>query len=627
MPQRPETQLISDPQAMALQAAGRIQTVRRDVHQLREALAEVPLWRPAAGLQQQCIRTLEIIDALAERLDYKLVATLIGPCGSGKSTLLNALAGVDELSATGTERPTTRNLVVLSRDPDDAGQLRQRLGGQDVALRSSPAAAALEHVILIDTPDTDSTEQQRHLALLQQAIGLSDILICVFNAENPKTRDHADVLAPFVAMFDGQSLVAVLNRCDRLEETELREIIRPEFEQYLADAWPRTVERVLCLSARRHLQRPAWDPQAPPRHAFDQFEVLRDLVFGAYNRPGFAADRRVRNAEALRNYLWRQAREAVIAVGPQLEKARRDIQAVHRQAFSDALEVLASRQSGLPAGTSALLYQQLSQRWSGPVGWLVAVWSRLLTFGGGLGQVLRPAHIVGRMLRSSSPGEPALPKTAGAEPAFERYRLTLLKRWPTVAEDLVAAGFDPTVRQTGTLVREGESVGRDLALTWNTALAAETERAARAMSGGPVQLLFNLPVLAVLAYTGWLTVSGFFNGHYLAPGFFLHATVATVVVLFLSFFLLQGALRLLARPERVLKKALETARRQLAGISPRAAAPLEEQVAVLLDQVLPLAGAAGRRAGRTGDGGDATRRQSAFSKNTNRIGTEYDAQH
>ncbi len=601
MPQRPETQLIPDPQAMALQAAGRIQTVRRDVHQLREALAEVPLWRPAAGLEQQCTRALEIIDALAERLDYKLVVTFIGPCGSGKSTLLNALAGVDELSATGTERPTTRNLVVLSRDPDDAGQLRQRLGGEEVVLRSSPAAAALEHVILIDTPDTDSTEQQRHLALLQQAIGLSDILICVFNAENPKTRDHADVLAPFVAMFDGQSLVAVLNRCDRLDETELREVIRPEFEQYLADAWPRCVERVLCVSARSHLRRPAWDSQAPPRHGFDQFAALRDLVFGTYNRPGFAADRRVRNAEALRDYLWRQAREAVIAVGPQLEKARRDIQSLHRQAFSDALEVLASRQSGLPAGTSALLYQQLSQRWSGPVGWLVAGWSRLLHFGGGLGHLLRPAQLVGRMLRPSAAGEPMLPETAGAESAFERYRLTLLKQWPTVAETLVTAGFDPAVRQSGALVREGESVGRDLALTWNTALAAETQHAARAMSGGVVQLLFNLPVLAVLAYTGWLTVNGFFDGHYLNAGFFLHATVATGVVLFLSFFLLQGALRLLARPERVLKKTLEAARRHLAGLSPATAAPLEEQVAVLLDRVLPLAGAVARKTDRTGD--------------------------
>jgi len=579
---------------MALQAAGRIETVRRDVHHLQEALAKASLWRPAAGLQQQCARALEITEALAERLDYKLVVTLIGPCGSGKSTLLNALAGVDELSPSGIERPTTRELVVLSRDPDDAGQLRRRLGGGEVVLRSSPAAATLEHVILIDTPDTDSTEQQRHLVLLQQAIGLSDILICVFNAENPKTRDHADVLAPFVALFDGQSLVAVLNRCDRLNENELRKVILPEFQHYLADAWPRPVERVLCLSARSHLRRPDWDPQAAPRHAFDQFDDLRELVFGAYNRPGFAADRRVRNAEALRDYVWRQAREAVIAAGPQLEKAREDMRTVHRQALAEALEVLASRQSSLPAGTSALLYQQLSQRWSGPVGWLVAGWSRLLNFGGSLGQMLRPAHMVSRMLRPSAGGVQRVPETAGAEPAFERYRLALLKHWPAVAETLVAAGFDPAVRQTGTLVQQGESVGRDLALTWSTALAAETERTARAMSGGLLQLLFNLPVLAVLAYTGWLAVSGFFDGHYLNAGFFLHAAVAAGVVLFLSFFLLQGALRLLARPERVLKKTLEAARRQLSGLTPAAAAPLEEQVAVLLDQVLPLAGAVNR---------------------------------
>jgi energy-coupling factor transporter ATP-binding protein EcfA2 len=601
MPPHAEAEMIPDRQAMALRAAGRIETIRHDVASLQAALDKASLWRPATGLQSQCSRALEIIDALAERLDYKLVVTLIGPCGSGKSTLLNALAGVDELSRTGIERPTTRELVVLSRDPDDAGQLRQRLGGGEVVLRSSPAAAALEHVILIDTPDTDSTEQQRHLLLLQQAITLSDILICVFNAENPKTRDHADVLAPYVALFDGQSLVAVLNRCDRLDENELHDVILPEFRHYLADAWPRPVEQVLCLSARSHLRRPDWDPKAPPRHAFDQFEDLRELVFGAYNRPGFAADRRVRNAGALRDFIFQQVREQIVAIGPQLEDARRHMQTVHREALGVALETLASRQSGLPAGTSALLYQQLSQRWSGPVGWLVAAWSRLLNFGGSLGQMLRPGHLVGRLLRPSGSDEQRLPETDGAEPAFERYRLALLKRWPAVAEILVEAGFDPSVRQTGTLVKQGERVGQDLARRWNTALAAEVERSARLMSGGAVQLVFNLPVLAVLAYTGWLTVSGFFNGHYLNAGFFLHAAVATVVVLFLSFFLLQGALRLLARPERALKKTLETARQQLTALSPVAPDPLEKQVAILLDQVLPLAGAVHRQAGRNSE--------------------------
>ena len=266
--------MISALQAAALQAAGRVETVRQDVDQLRGALEKAFLWHPAAGLKRQCSQALDVIDALTERLNFKLVVTLIGPCGSGKSTLLNALAGVDELSRTGIQRPTTRHLVVLSRDPDDAVQLQARLGDGTVVMRSSPVAGALEHVVLIDTPDTDSTEQERHLALLQRAVTLSDILICVFNAENPKTRDHVDVLAPHVAMFDGQSLVAVLNRCDRLDQDELQGEILPEFERYIVDAWPRPVEQVLCLSARSNLQHPAWDPKASPRHAFDQFEIL-----------------------------------------------------------------------------------------------------------------------------------------------------------------------------------------------------------------------------------------------------------------------------------------------------------------------------------------------------------------
>ena len=57
------------------------------------------------------------------RLDQQLVVTLIGPSGAGKSTLLNALAGVDHLSPTGLQRPTTQNLVVLSNNGEAARQL------------------------------------------------------------------------------------------------------------------------------------------------------------------------------------------------------------------------------------------------------------------------------------------------------------------------------------------------------------------------------------------------------------------------------------------------------------------------------------------------------------------------
>ena len=44
----------------------------------------------------------------------------------------------------------------------------------------------------------------------------ADVVVCVFNAENPKTKSHIDILAPLVAYFDGPALVAAVERCGEL---------------------------------------------------------------------------------------------------------------------------------------------------------------------------------------------------------------------------------------------------------------------------------------------------------------------------------------------------------------------------------------------------------------------------
>ena len=97
-------------------------------------------------------------------------------------------------------------------------------------VRSSPAADLLRHMILVDTPDTDSTASDLHRPLILRAVEHSDILLCVFDAQNPKRRDHADFMAPLVQRFHGASLVAVLNQVDRLGEKELTTEIAPEFK-------------------------------------------------------------------------------------------------------------------------------------------------------------------------------------------------------------------------------------------------------------------------------------------------------------------------------------------------------------------------------------------------------------
>jgi len=320
--------MLSNRQAAALKAIGQIEGFKNDLNHLGSVLDDLSLWRPAAALKKQCGEAIRMIDAIADRFDRKLVVTIVGPCGAGKSTLLNALAAVDDLSPAGHQRPTTGHVIVFSSDRRDADQLVTGLGSESVEVRSSPTADLLEHVLLIDTPDTDSSAYQKHGPLVREAIAHSDILLCVFDSENPKRKDHVDFLAPFVSRFNGESLVGVINKVDRQDEKELKKRILPDFAAYIRDAWQIPIDRMFCISARRHLQNPQFDPTAAPKHDFDEFEDLQALIFDNMNRARYVVDRRLENARSLRDFVMAEAvreistqREPLLTARQQMREA------------------------------------------------------------------------------------------------------------------------------------------------------------------------------------------------------------------------------------------------------------------------------------------------------------------
>ncbi len=565
---------MMDAQMAKLRAMGELETVRSDIQGLAETLSGLTLWRPAVGMRKACDESLIMLDRLVERFDRKLVVTLVGPSGSGKSTLLNALAGQDHLSPSGHRRPTTQHVVAFCRQAADAEQLASRLGPENIKIHASEAADSLENIILIDTPDTDSTHQERHIPIIHQAISLSDVLVCVFDGENPKRRDHTDFLAPYVRLFSGESLVVAVNKCDRLAESELIDTIMPEFSRYIRDAWSATPAAVLSVSARSHLKDPGWNPAAMPRHDRNQFDELQQLILGTFNRSGFSVDRRLENARRLRAYI-----QQTVNAEAQKEKEHLDL-AIQRMAASQAeamrQAVAAFRGDGntLMPGINVRLYQQLAQRWLGPVGWLVALWTRILVFGTGVLGLLRFGNpvrqIVGavsavRHYADSKKAVDAADRGSGAGTALQRYDSAIARTWPDIAETLVKGRFAPVVREARHAPGYGEEVGQRLSEIWNDALEDELVKTGRRLSGGLLQLLFNLPVLGILGYSGWLTGVNFFAGNILSSDFFLHAFWTIVIVLFLSFFLLQGVLRLAAGKERLLERLFTRVRKAVDG--------------------------------------------------------------
>jgi GTPase SAR1 family protein len=576
----------------SLRALGRIEGFKAELGRLQSALEAVPLWLPAAGLVRQCAEGMRMIDAIAARLDRRLVVTLIGPSGSGKSTLVNALAGGAELSETGHRRPTTGRLMVFGSGVEEAAELTRELGAEAVAVQPSAGGRLPEGVCLIDTPDTDSMANRQHLAALGAAVAHSDVLICVFDAENPKRRDHADYLVPIVRRFDGESLVAVLNKCDRLDETELKERILPDFLDYIRASWGGAVERALCVSARRHVKQPDWDPEAGPRHGFDQFDELHRLVFSHMTRGGFVIDRRVENARRLQTFVLDEARQELANDREALESADRRLTEAETEAMTAAVAAMrGGDEQILPGGLGLRVCQPLSQRWVGPVGWVLTGWTRLMAFGGGVASILRFGRPRDRGLRAVSgwrastgekDGRAAAPASERLHAALRGYRMELLRRWPDAAEMLVRGRCEPSVRDSELIAGPLERFAERFSALWAEAVNAEIDRIPRRLSGFWLQVLLNAPVVGLLGYAGWITIVSFFSRSYLSGDFFRHALWVIVIALLLSFCLLQIIIRASLNSKRIHGRALDRLKRDLQPLEGLAQTPLRVQLQALL---------------------------------------------
>ena len=574
-----------------IQAIGKIEEYLTDISNLKEALAGASLWRPAAALLKQCDEAVRMISKMAARMERKLVVTLIGPSGSGKSTLLNALADRDDLSPASNRRPTTQNVVAFCQQVEDTDQLMAQLGPENVILHCASEVHRLENLIIIDTPDTDSTHQERHIPIIEKAVLFSDVLLCVFDAENPKRRDHADFMAGQVQNFNGDSLVVLLNKCDRLDGRELSEKILPDFEAFLKTVWNKPLTRILCTSGRSHLKDPKWDPKALPRNDLDQFKILQQLLFETFSRPGFGIDRRLENARTIRDYIVSKVNSAAKKDAEDLSHLLIRMKESEQSALKQALQTLGNDEERQVLGINVMLYQKLAQRWLGPVGWLVALWGRILVFGLGLTAMLRFGNPVRQIwgmaatLRHYKEAKGAMDisqQGEDLEDALSDYKAVLMQSWPDIAEALVARHVDDKVRDVVEILPDSKQLGENLSQLWRQAVQLEVQKSADGLSHFFLQILFNLPAVGSLGYTGWLTATHFFSGHYLSSDFFVHALLTILFALLLSFFLLQVIIRMAAGRNRIHRRAFYAIQKRLKNFGSLSKSPLARQLAVVI---------------------------------------------
>jgi hypothetical protein len=212
---------------------------------------------------------------------------------------------------------------------------------------------------------------------------------------------------------------------------------------------------------------------------------------------------------------------------------------------------------------------------------LLALWTRAASLGSGLAAMLRWARpLEARRSRPPAENRPGDGRE-GIEAALRGYRAALLSAWPGVSEPLVRARLAPSVRGIEAPLEASEETVERLAEVWDDAVRGETERVARRLAGGWLQLLFNAPVVGVLGTVGWTTVGRFFSGDYLPGDYFTHAFWVVAIALLLSFCALQLVIRL-AGSERVIGRAFAAAQQALPALDAAAPHPLAAQLRRLL---------------------------------------------
>ena len=483
---------------------------------LGRQLDTLQYWLPAAGLRTVVRRTENLLANTRARLTAKPVVTLVGPNGSGKSTLANAIVGSDDLATVGPDRPTTRIATLITRSAVDAQTLQDPIPHAHLEVIPH-AATRLPEAILVDTPDTNSGECAEHRPIVEQVLERTDVMVCVFQARNPKERDNILALADWVNAFPGSQVFLVLNHCDRIPEDELKYSVLPDFRRHIAQAWAREPDRIFMVSGRAGLQAPHWTENETPLHAINQVDELRDALRGLGGGTLFS-DQRLARARHLRTAAQELTHKQIEPLAAELSAIQEELHRLEKELARAVMADVAQRMREDSGNVTALLGGALAQRWGGPVGLFVGLWRRLIDFWNplSLARLLNPllfpvllARAL-RVLRNPEKYEQVyeqrmLQTTATRD--FTAAKITAAREWPPIAERLIACGFNPDIRDVavGIHVAPLDALSQQ---AWANAVRRAIDEIADRASRSWLQWFFNTPsivglIVAAAGFIAW----------------------------------------------------------------------------------------------------------------------------
>ncbi|WP_428354366.1 GTPase [Methyloprofundus sp.] len=149
-----------------------------------------------------------------------LIVAFLGGTGVGKSTLLNRLAG-KQVALTGVVRPTSREVTLFHHSSVKIAHLPDRLPLEKIKI-AQHSEENNKHIIWVDMPDFDSTEQSNQQLVLEWLPHI-DVLIYVVSPERYRDSKAWQILK---AEGGRHAWIFVLNQSDRGQAGQYEDFVK-----------------------------------------------------------------------------------------------------------------------------------------------------------------------------------------------------------------------------------------------------------------------------------------------------------------------------------------------------------------------------------------------------------------